>query len=226
MALKKPPPATPKKSLGSVPKSKGKTTTSNSPSREELLREKISEQYNQLRAFLKGITERSMALIHSRNSKGPVPSALAPSGAKRNKAHIGAYSKLLAEHRATHDYLQKRLLLSAETTLRLLMESRITAEGARSELKQSMKKFEEILCDTLYRQEQERLAVVSQNYMAPSNFARGRRLSGSVINDRPPEATKGHSDYPCKEAFDKLEDICAAISRPVGRPRSALANLR
>jgi hypothetical protein len=129
------------------------------------------------------------------------------------------------EHRAAHDYLQRRLLRSAETTLRLLLESRITAEEARSELKQSIKKFEEILYDTLRRQEVERLAVVAQHHGNPANLARGRSLPSSDGNG-PLEATKEQPNYPCKEAFDKIEDICAAIGRPVGRPRSALAALR
>ena len=221
-----------KKPSNSASKSKGKSTTPPNasnvpqiPSREEILHEKISEQYQQLRTFLKSISDRSMAFIHSRNLRGPIPSALSSSAAKRDANHVGAYSKLLAEHRATHDYLQKRLLLSAETTLRLLLECRITAEEARTELKQSIKKFEEILCDTLRRQEMERVAVVSQHYGSSSNFARNRNLPGGD-SCRPSGSTKKQSNYPCKEAFDKVEDICTAITRPVGRPRSALAALR
>lgn len=221
-----------KKPSNSASKSKGKSTTPPNasnvpqiPSREEILHEKISEQYQQLRTFLKSISDRSMAFIHSRNLRGPIPSALSSSAAKRDANHVGAYSKLLAEHRATHDYLQKRLLLSAETTLRLLLECRITAEEARTELKQSIKKFEEILCDTLRRQEMERVAVVSQHYGSSSNFARNRNLPGGD-SCRPSVSTKEQSNYPCKEAFDKVEDICTAITRPVGRPRSALAALR
>lgn len=224
------PPAAIKKSSDNVSKTKGEPTTlpcaaSTDPqqsSREELLHEKISEQYKQLRTSLKGITDRSMALIHSRNLRGPVPSALA---SKSDRTHLSAYSKLLAEHRAAHDYLQRRLLLSAETTLRLLLESRITADEARTELKSSIKKFEEILYDTLHRQEMERLAVVAQHHGTPSNFTRGRNLpDGNSV--RPSELLKEQSKYPCKEAFDKVEDIYAAITRPVGRPRSALAALR
>ena len=189
------------------------------PSREEILHEKISEQYHQLRTFLKSITDKSMALIHSRNMRGPVPSALA----KKDTAHVSAYSKLLAEHRASHDYLQTRLLKSAEATLRLLLESRITAEEARTELKQSIKRFEEILCDTLHRQEMERVSVVAQ--YNSTNFDR-RRKNSADSTERQLETIDEKAPYPCKEAFDKVEDICVAITRPVGRPRSALAALR
>ena len=192
------------------------------PSREEILHEKISEQYHQLRTFLKSITDRSMALIHSRNMRGPVPSALASAAARKDASHVSAYSKLLAEHRAAHDYLQTRLLRSAEATLRLLLESRITAEEARTELKQSIKKFEEILCDTLHRQEMERLSVVAQYH---GNFVR-RRKNSTDESEQPSETAGKATAYPCKEAFDKVEDICVAITRPVGRPRSALAALR
>ena len=227
-----PPPSSTKKTSNSISKSKGKPATlqdtsdsPQKPSREEILHEKVFEQYKQLSTFLKGMTSHSMAFIHSRNLIGPVPSALASGAAKSDKTHVIGYSKLLTEHRATHDYLQRRLLRAAETTLRLLLESRITPEEARTELKQSMRKFEEILYDTLNRQEVERLAVVGQYYGSPSNFARGRTPPNGDKDPRS-ETTKEQSNYPCKEAFDKVEDICAAISRPVGRPRSALAALR
>ena len=202
-----------------------RSKSTNSASREDILNEKISEQYHQLRSFLKSITARSMALIHSRNMRGPVPSALASRTAKKDEAHLSAYSKLLAEHRAAHDYLQTRLLRSAETTLRLLLESRITADEARTELKRSIKKFEEILYDTLHRQEMERVAVVAQHHGNSSNKTK-RKKSSNDSTGRPSEATEEQVNYPCKEAFDRVEDICVAIGRPVGRPRSALAALR
>ena len=218
------PKAIAKKYSNSASKSKGKST-SLANAREEILHEKISEQYQQLRVFLKSITARSMALIHSRNKRGPVPSALASVAVQNDATHLSAYSKLLAEHKAAHDYLQRRLLRSAETTLRLLLESDITAEEARTQLKSSIKKFEEILYDTLHRQEMERLTVVSQHHGSPKNFARSRK-SGNDESEKPSESKKENSDYPCKEAFDKVEDICAAITRPVGRPRSAIAAFR
>lgn len=220
-----------KKSSSSTSKSKGKSTSlSNAsigpqhPTREEILQEKISEQYQQLREFLKKITARSMELIHSRNLRGPVPSALASGVAQSDATHLSAYSKLLTEHKAAHDYLQRRLLRSAETTLLLLLESRITAEEARTELKNSIKKFEEILYDTLRRQEMERLALIAQHHGNPKYFARNRKSSKG--SEKCAESKEENADYPCKEAFDKVEDICAAITRPVGRPRSAIAALR
>jgi len=137
---------------------------------------------------------------------------------------VSPYAKLLTEHRAAHDYLQRGLLRSAETTLRLLLESRITSEEARTEFKQSIRKFEEILCDTLHRQETERLAVAAF-LGTPCDFALKRDLRERG-GDRPSDATDADSDYPCKKAFDKVEEICLAITRPPGRPRSALAALR
>jgi len=220
-----------KKPSSSTAKSKGKETSlSNAsigpqqPTREEILHEKISEQYQQLRAFLKTISARSMELIHSRNMRGPAPSALASEPAQSDATHLSAYSKLLAEHKAAHNYLQRRLLRSAETTLSLLLESRITAEEARTELKHSIKKFEEILYDTLRRQEMERLALVAQHHGNPKYFARSRKSGND--SEKSSESKKENAYYPCKEAFDKVEDICAAITRPVGRPRSAIAALR
>jgi len=168
-----------------------------------------------------------MALVHLRNLKRPVPSAVAGTkgsgSAKKDRNHSGAYSKLLTEHKSVHNYLQRKLLRSAETTLRNLLESRISADEARSELKQTIKKFEAILCDTLHRQEMERLAVVAQH----------RELEvGSLDSERKhsrepsSQSTKERSNYPYLEAFEKVGDIYAAIARPVGRPRSAAAALR
>mmetsp|Transcript_26848 Transcript_26848/g.62767 ORF Transcript_26848/g.62767 Transcript_26848/m.62767 type:complete len:158 (+) Transcript_26848:154-627(+) len=156
-----------------------------------------------------------MKLIHSRNLRGPVPSAL------DNRNHLDAYSKLLEEHRAAHNHLQRGLLKSAETTLWLLKESRISSDEARIELKQSIKKFGKFLYDTLHRQEMERLALVSKHPNTANKFKKNRKQTPS-----PSCTTAKQSNYPCKAAFEKVEDICAAITRPVGRPRSGVAPLR
>ena len=200
------------------------------PSKEATLHEKIGEQYKQLRMFLQDVTDRSMGLIHARNLRGPVPSALVED---EDRDHLSAYSNLLQEHRAAHNYLQRGLLRSAETTLRLLMESSISAEEARSELKQTIKKYEEILYDTIHRQELERLAVVAQHPNTTSNLIRGSGRyqfsrdavcddSTSVLSLAADQSTHSTTNkpYPCQAAFEKVEDICAAIARPVGRPKA------
>ncbi|VEU34712.1 unnamed protein product [Pseudo-nitzschia multistriata] len=188
------------------------------PSRETLLNERINEQYNQLCAFLKNFTDQSMKLIHARNLRGPIPSAL------DDRKQLDAFSKLREEHRAAHNFLQSRLLRSAEATLFLLKESRISSEEARTQLRQCIKKFGKILYDTLHRQEMERLALVSKIPKSRSNLAKNRKQGMSSIPSSRP--TEEQSNYPCKEAFEKVEHICAAITRPVGRPRSGPAALR
>mmetsp|Transcript_14657 Transcript_14657/g.40742 ORF Transcript_14657/g.40742 Transcript_14657/m.40742 type:complete len:158 (+) Transcript_14657:147-620(+) len=156
-----------------------------------------------------------MKLIHSRNLRGPVPSAL------DNRKHLDAHSKLFEEHRAAHNHLQRGLLKSAETTLWLLKESRISSDEARIELKQSIKKFGKFLYDTLHRQEMERLILVSKHPNTANKFKKNQKQTPS-----PSCTTAKQSNYPCKAAFEKVEDICAAITRPVGRPRSGLTPLR
>jgi len=201
-------------------------------SRELILQEKITEQYKQLRTFLQDVTNRSMDLIHSRNLRGPVPSALDNDKSRSSAAdqnHLSTYSCLLTEHRAAHDYLQRRLLRSAETTLRLLLESSITTEEARTELKQTITKFEGILYDTLHRQELERLSVVSQHPGTTANLVnsgRGGHKNHRKLQQQPSsleggteKQTAATKPYPCQAAFEKVEDICAAITRPVGRPK-------
>jgi len=205
-----------------------------------MLHEKITEQYKQLRSFLQTITNRSMALIHTRNLRGPVPSALVEKSSTSSNNNLGAYAHLLTEHRAAHDYLQQRLLRSAETTLLLLLESSITVEEARTELKHTIKRFEEILYDLLHRQEIERLGLVAAHHFDTTTttlFKSGSRYGvvgggkkrssaaasspspsspGSAV---PKQTTTTPITYPCQAAFEKVEEICAVITRPVGRPK-------
>jgi len=213
-----------------------------------ILHEKITEQYKQLRSFLQTITNRSMALIHTRNLRGPVPSALVEKNSSTSSggggSQLGAYAHLLTEHRAAHDYLQQRLLRSAETTLLLLLESSITVEEARTELKHTIKRFEEILYDLLHRQEIERLGLVAAHHFDTTTttlFKSGSRYGvvgggkkrssaaasspsplspGSAVPKQTTTTTRTTPmTYPCQAAFEKVEEICAVITRPVGRPK-------
>lgn len=167
------------------------------------MREKISVQYKQLRTFLRGVVDQSMLSIHRSNLQKLTPIVQQPDEAApdSNSRHQHLYDNLMAEHRASHNLLQKQLLRSAETSLRLLMESSISLEEARVELKDTIKEYEGVLYDTLQRQEMERLTFVARYSMV----------------DRLNNATDA---YPCKAAFEKVEEICTAISRPVGRPKS------
>jgi hypothetical protein len=172
--------------------------------REAFMREKVVEQYKQLRSYLINLTRKSTLILHTRNMRGPTLSSTETSTSTPQQK----YSKLLEEHQAAHDSLQKRLLRSAETTLRLLLDDEIAADEARADLKASIKRFEEILYDTLHRQQMERDSLLAQHH--------GLQKTAGL------NSTSG-DPYPCQAAFSKLEEICAAITRPVGRPKTIVS---
>ena len=111
--------------------------------------------------------------------------------------------RTLAEHRAAQERIQKRLLQAAESTLRLLVIKRMTPEGARSELKGIIRSFEEVLHDTLTRQQLELEALVGKSGNTPS-------------------LTMAYQG-----AFDVVTEIYSAIDpgkRPPGRPKGTTAS--
>jgi len=79
----------------------------------------------------------------------------------------------LIEHRTAQIRIQKQLLQAAESTLRLLAIKRMTLEGIRSELKDIIRSFEEIVHDTLTRQklELESLIVDGSRIVPPLTMA-------------------------------------------------------
>jgi hypothetical protein len=108
--------------------------------------------------------------------------------------------KILIEHRAAQVRIQKRLLQASESTLRLLVIKRLTPEVAKSELKGIIRSFEEVLHDTLTRQELELEALVDCSGKSPSLTM----------------AYRG--------AFDLVKDIYNTIEpakRTPGRPKGA-----
>ncbi|KAG7362053.1 hypothetical protein IV203_025719 [Nitzschia inconspicua] len=196
---------TPKPSISKASKYLSpKPSTQNQATREAFMRDKVAAQYSQLRNLLQKLTAKSAMQFQNRNMMGPTLTlTLTDKLTPREK-----YDKLMEEHRAAHDSLQKRLLRSAETTLRLLLDDDISADEARADLKASIKRFEEILYDILYRQQLERDAFLAQH----------RSLRETD------EASTPSSDlYPCQPAFAKVEEICAAITRPVGRPKAIVS---
>jgi hypothetical protein len=168
----------------------------------------MSDQYKQLQSYIQNLTRKSVELMHSRNSIGPLP--LTGTTIHPSQVHLQKYSKLKEEHQAAHVILQKRLLRSAETTLRLLLDRDITAEEARTELKANSKRYHEILYDTIHRQQLERETFLAKH-------PRAKAEADKDDNDQEEGA------YPCQSAFAKVEEICNAISRPAGRPRSSLS---
>ena len=53
--------------------------------------------------------------------------------------------KLALHHRSAHELLRKRLLSAAEGTMRSLVQYAISVDEARTELKDSLQSFEEVL---------------------------------------------------------------------------------
>ena len=104
-----------------------------------------------------------------RNLKQPAQFAFK----EEDQDHLRTYSNLLVDHCCAHDYLERVLLDMAETTQRLLLESSISTDKARTELKQTLKKYKAILYNTIHLQELERLALVAQHPNATSNLIRG-----------------------------------------------------
>jgi hypothetical protein len=107
--------------------------------------------------------------------------------------------RTMAEHRAAQERIQKRLLHAAESSLRLLSSNRMTPEGTRSELKDIIRSFEEVLHDTLTRQALEREALV-------------------VLVGKSPSLTMAY-----RGAFDLVMEIYNTIEpgkRTPGRPKS------
>jgi hypothetical protein len=212
------PATTPRKSVSTSATARQHGPMSNSkspiqPSREELLREKVAVQYKQLQVFLKNVMEQSMLLMRNRHLPKPFATprqtvdATTPIDNGLKREHL--YRKLTTDHRASHILLQKQLLRSAETTLRLLMEYSISLEEARVELKDTIKEYEGILYDTLQRQELERQTLVECHSIKDHH---------TLFCD----TTTNNDDevYPCQSAFRKVDDICTVLSRPVGRPKA------
>jgi hypothetical protein len=174
--------------------------------RESFKREKVTVQYIQVLANLKQLKRNSASLMHARNMRGPTLSLTAGNS---NTIPQHKYSKLLAEHQAAHESIQRCLLRSAETTLRLLLDDEISVDEARADLKESIKRFEGILYDTLRRHQMERDAFLAQHQSLKKSVGVANRMSSG--------------EYPCQSAFAKVEELCAAITRPVGRPKSIVS---
>ena len=213
IASKQPPAVSPavrqKPSASLLPPKLSFQNTSTGGHKEAIFREQINAQYKELQAYIESLTSISVARMHSMNARGPVPSVIIGSAIHPSQSHLHKYNRLKEEHQATHVILQKRLLRSAEMTLRLLLDRDITAEEARTELKANSKRYQEILYDTLHRQTMERESFLAKNPRAKADADRD--------DDRDIEGS-----YPCQSAFAKVEEICSAISRPVGRPRNTL----
>ena len=107
--------------------------------RAKRIAEQIAAQYKQLRAILSNLPSNS-------NRMNPRLQPAPPMSNDLDSAQEFARSRLSAQHRASHEMIQKRVLRAAETTLRLLVESSsISTEEARADLKATIQSYEEVL---------------------------------------------------------------------------------
>jgi len=168
-------------------------------SREEAMAEKIYCQYKQLQMHLNSLPGNSNKMNPRIQESLQQP--------KQGPSHERARAKLASQHQAAHEMIQRRLLRATERTMRLLVDSFISIEEARADLKATIQSHEEILYDTLQRQELEASTLASQQTSA---------LHGK-------EAPMTKLSFPFKAAFQIVEDIYEAIEPPrrlPGRPRA------
>ena len=112
--------------------------------REEIMAKKISGEYQKLLTLLNSLPNINSSSVLFRkqqasptNRRDDVKSALEQQR-----------TQLEEKHRAAHRMIQKRLLRAAETTLRMLMDSCISLDVARAELKESMGAYQEVVVRT------------------------------------------------------------------------------
>ena len=106
-------------------------------SREEVMAEKIYCQYKQLQMHLNSLPGNSNKMNPRMQESLQQP--------KQGPSHERARAKLASQHRAAHEMIQRRLLRAAERTMRLLVDSFISIEEARADLKATIQSHEEIL---------------------------------------------------------------------------------
>jgi hypothetical protein len=114
--------------------SEERTSQKRPRSTEAIFEETVARQYRRLRMLLKGLPKSNVA---SR--------VKLPTGDSLDTLQEAERGRMAAEHRAAHEMIRKRLLQSAETTLRYLVESSITVDEAKSDLKGAIQSYQEIV---------------------------------------------------------------------------------
>ncbi len=100
--------------------------------------ERIVSQYKRLRMYLNSLP--SNLNILNRHQQKPRLSSLDLESSQEQQR-----TGLAKQHRSSHEMIQKRVLQGAETTVRLLMDSCISVEEARADLKATIGSYQEVL---------------------------------------------------------------------------------
>ena len=109
--------------------------------REEIMTERVSLQYKQLQRYLRTCTPKPVNPFSRFEKSTSVPKSL-------ESSQEDACKKLALQHRAAHEMIRKRLLRSAEMSLRLLLDSEISVDAARTELKMAMESYHHVVVST------------------------------------------------------------------------------
>jgi hypothetical protein len=179
------------------PNSKKAVTPDTAPSREEVIAIRLRAQYIRIRGFLKELPPFQPAFLRK---AGSAPKTM-------EEAQAMARSKLAAQHQTSHELIRKRMLRAAESTVRNTMDSYLSIEEARAELKGTVKSFQEVVYETLQRQKLEASTLAAEQIRARSGLG--------------VPTTKVF--FPFQSTFRELEEICFGIEAPrrqPGRPRA------
>jgi len=189
--------------------------------RDEKIISQAKKRFRKLQAHIDSLPKtRSRLLTQSANRFGSFP----PQSRR---------AQVLQEHRAAQETIQKRLLRSAESTLQSLVDSHISIEGARAELKNSIRSFEEVL-----------VRFVTLSLSGVSSFVQTRKLTvharvifslqhdtlkrqelelEAVVDDKRHQVPNPPS-WSFRSAFDKVEEIHQSLEPPKrapGRPKAS-----
>eukprot|EP00980_Cylindrotheca_fusiformis_P012907 scaffold3214_cov113-Cylindrotheca_fusiformis.AAC.4 len=173
-------------------------TPENGQSRQEVIAMKLRNQFGRIQGLIKELPPFQPAFLRKAS---PKPKSL-------EEAQVMARSKLGADHRASHERIRKCMLRSAESTIRNAMDSYLSIEDARNELKETIKSYHEVVYDTLQRQKLEASTLAAEQ-------ARSR---GGL------DVPTTEVSFPFHSTFTALEEIRIGIEaprRPPGRPRSS-----
>eukprot|EP00934_Nitzschia_sp_Nitz4_P006937 Nitzschia sp. Nitz4//scaffold72_size95085//54707//58209//NITZ4_004764-RA/size95085-processed-gene-0.31-mRNA-1//-1//CDS//3329557387//6927//frame0 len=155
--------------------------TSLSQPRDRLVSQKATDQYKHLESLIANLPKRQSRLLTGRGNR----------------------PNLKDQHLVAHQMIQRKLLLSALASVRSLLEGLATVEATRCELRETIRSYEEVLFDTIQRQQ------VELNSM-PHGMTADQQVT-----------------FPFQAAFQEVEAVFQAIEppkRPPGRPKSSLSN--
>lgn len=114
-----------------------KDCTEDYPTLEEIMASRAGVQYKHIEQLIKALPPHKPAFLRRQQKSLPF--------ANIEKAQEHARNLLVDEHRAAHLLIRRRMLQAAQSTLRSVLESHITVEDARTELKSTLDSYQGIV---------------------------------------------------------------------------------